>query len=416
MTLHHMLRSSVGSAVLSDYWITQLESGTAVGNGIAVDASGNVYVVGAVSNDALIVKYNNLGVVQWQKTLGGAAADIAFNVTIGPTGSIYVVGTTSSQGAGQGDAFIAKYDSNGNVQWQRTLGRTQNDGGRSLAVDPSDNVYIVLNPAARGVVAKYDSSGTLLWQRGTSSATIQDIAVDASGNSYLACTTIDDGINIYGAALIKYDTSGTVQWQKTLGTSTGGSSANAVALDTSGNIHLVGSLTHSTNGGSDILYAKYNSSGTLLSQTRLGRTDNDYGKDVAVDASGNVYILGESPYQSVVGNDLIIVKINSSGSVSWQRRLGTSFSDVALRIAIDSLSNFYIVGNASNLTVFKLPGSGSLTGTYGIFTYAAVSLVISGSDLVDLYITFNGGTTSFIANTSTLSSNTATLSSIRTNV
>jgi len=90
----------------------------------------------------LLAKYNSSGTIQWQRSLGGASTEEGFAVAIDSADNIYVCGYTSSTGEGSSDFLAAKYDSSGTIQWQRTLGGSGTDQGRGLAIDSLDNVYL----------------------------------------------------------------------------------------------------------------------------------------------------------------------------------------------------------------------------------------------------------------------------------
>ena len=322
------------------YWIATLGgANNDYGNGIAVDGSGNVYIAGytqssgAGSYDVLIAKYNTSGTIQWQRTLGGGNADYGEGIAVDGSGNVYISGTTQKNSGYPGDdaVLIAKYDTSGAIQWQRTLSGNANDYGRGIAVDGSGNVYITGYTYSSGgsaavLIAKYNTSGTFQWQRtlgGVTSDVGYDIAVDGSGNVYISGATYISGAGSYDVLIAKYDTSGTIQWQRTLG-GANDDSGQDIAVDGSGNVYITG---FSGAGSGNVLIAKYDTSGTIQWQRTLGGGNADYGEGIAVDGSGNVYITGYTESSGAGSADVLIAKYNTSGTIQWQRTLGGGNAD-----------------------------------------------------------------------------------------
>jgi hypothetical protein len=171
-----------------------------VGYGITIGSDG-VYVVGSTggdltvdtvkmtntgSSDAFLVKLDlNTGVAIWGTLVASTAAEQANGVSVGPDGSVVVVGQTygsisiSGQkytSAGSADAFIAKYSSTGDFQWLKGFGSVKSDNAASVAIDSSNNVYVAglcigelngLPDFGEGdsVLIKYSSTGTVVWTR-----------------------------------------------------------------------------------------------------------------------------------------------------------------------------------------------------------------------------------------------------------
>ncbi|HIC92330.1 MAG TPA: hypothetical protein EYP21_09795 [Syntrophaceae bacterium] len=139
--------------------------------GIAI--SGNeIYVVGATeitkgNLDGFILKYDSEGNLIWEKTWGGSKHEACCGVaTLGTY--IYVVGYTNSFGAGGYDVVLLKYDSEGNLIWEKTWGGSKNEAGRDIFI--SDNcLYVVGNTKSFGVgehdalILKIDLSGNPIW-------------------------------------------------------------------------------------------------------------------------------------------------------------------------------------------------------------------------------------------------------------
>ncbi|WP_247232085.1 SBBP repeat-containing protein [Telluribacter sp. SYSU D00476] len=197
------------------------------GNGIAVDKSGNVFVTGSFSGratfntttltssgftDIFIAKYNQHGQLQWVQKAGGSQNDGGNSIVTDENGDVYITGyfvdsalfgTTVFNGTGGIDVFLAKYSSNGEVQWARQGGGTGFDLGFSISVDNNGYVYVtgtysdVANFGTKSLttgglfdrdifIMKYSSSGTFIWaEKAGATGGIDEghgIAVDALGN------------------------------------------------------------------------------------------------------------------------------------------------------------------------------------------------------------------------------------------
>ena len=392
---------------------------------IAVDANFNVYVFGGKANTGedsdnfQLAKYDTSGVIQFQKTLSGtASSDSGRDMALDSSGNVYVVGNSND---GPSNNFqIAKYNSSGVVQWQRRLGNeSSNDVGFGIALDSSSNVYVTGVQTYGGggelcpQIAKYNSSGTIQWQRRLKPTTGDDYYYGvAAGSSIYACGFSQAAGN-NNLLLVKYDTSGTLQWQKRLG------GANAefgygVAIDSSGNVFVSGQTN--VSGNYDMLIAKYDSSGTVIWQRKLGDSavDSVYGShSIALDSSDNAYVCwtnGNSPLQ--------IAKYDSSGSIQWQRSISGN-NCRGWSVAIDSNGDMYISGDlaigAKRFLFAKLPSDGSLTGTYSVggatLTYAASSLTDSATTLTEATATLTAATTTLTDAATTLTEATSTLTS-----
>ena len=184
------------------------------------------------------------------------------------------------------------------------------------------------------------------------------VTTDSSGNIYVTGTTGGglDGNTNSGSNdifLVKYNSSGTIQWTKQLGTS-GYDYGQDVTTDSSDNIYVTGSTGgdldgNTSSGGNDIFLVKYNSSGTKQWTKQLGTSSSDGGMGVTTDSSGNIYVTGTTG-GDLDGNshsgqeDIFLVKYNSSGTKQWTKQLGTSSNDIGRGVTTDSSGNIYVTG------------------------------------------------------------------------
>jgi hypothetical protein len=148
----------MGSSTMGDY-----------GYAIAVDGSGNVYVAGnsdatwgspvnpyAMMTDAFAAKLNSSGVLQWNTFMGSTSPDTGHAIAVDGSGNVYVAGNSDATWgspvnayAGGRDAFAAKLNSSGELRWNAFMGSTVfDDYGYAIAVDGSGNVYVAGNSDA----------------------------------------------------------------------------------------------------------------------------------------------------------------------------------------------------------------------------------------------------------------------------
>lgn len=383
------------------FWIAILgNSATEVGYGIGVDSNRNVYTSFRSNSSGnyrcSLAKYDKNGSVQWQK-------QVSFNnhqgyyendVTADSSGNVYALSTVTD--GYWGGLVTTKYTTDGTITWQRAIGTDTDSFIDSIAVDPSGNVAISgpINNYINGytnTVVKYNSSGTVQWKKylsgGPSTGEGHGVAVDSSGNVYGGGF---GGGAVYGLMSSKFDSSGSLQWLKKFNAPASYDAyGGRLAADASGNVYQVGLLRAEPTVYQSFLI-KRNSSGTLQWQRKLSNSSSSYGivpMDVTTDSAGNIYTTNYTAVSSVTTT--VIAKWNSSGTLQWQRSISGSGGVSVGKIRTDSLGSIYIIGTTnvagnSDAIAFKLPGDGSLTGTYSVgswsITYAASSVTEAAGD------------------------------------
>jgi hypothetical protein len=227
------------------------------------------------NKDALIMKFDNNGAKLWTKLLGGAHFETsASSIAIDSVGNIYLSGNTNGNldseiYFGTSDSFITKYNNAGIKQWTKLLGGTGFQTiSFAVAVDPLQNVYLTgltkgglddqsLAGEMDVFLAKWDSSGAKLWTRQSGvldSQTVgKGIAVDSNANVYVVGHTYGslDGQVLTGtsdAFLLKYTTDGSKQWTKLKGIVSAETYAHGISLDRFGNPSVGGISTGDFNG------------------------------------------------------------------------------------------------------------------------------------------------------------------------
>ena len=326
----------------------------------------STYLYGGVGGASQAI---NNGIALGAQTSAGwfntSSSLLGYSVNVDGSGNVYISGLAS---VGANTQYLtAKYNSSGAIQWQQYIasgtGFTASIIPKSF-VDSSGNMYICgyFNSPAGAFVAKLNTSGAIQWQRrfDTVSTTVfSGVAVDGSGNVYVCGNSTNNGQPGY---LVKYNSSGTIQWQKSISGGYSGSYPrfNSVAVDSSGNVYVVGDSYNSSATDSLLLTFKFDTNGNLTWQRQLGEgslISQGQAGDIAVDSSGNVYVCGGSYYDPTLasGTPAIIAKYNSTGIIQWKRSLNnaspraSSAGNRAYGLALDSSSNVYVVGQADSI-------------------------------------------------------------------
>jgi len=337
-------------------------AGDDIGWGIAVDGSGNVYVTGyeevAGEEDNIWVrKYTSGGDVVWTRTYNGAddGDDIGYGIAVDGSGNVYVTGYETVSGEG-GNIWVRKYDSDGDVVWTRTYNGAANswDEGSSIAVDRSGNVYVTGYEESGAAndrdiwVRKYNSNGQEVWARTHNGPGSDDdegygIAVDGSGNVYVA--GCEWGVGEEDIWVRKYTSGGDEVWTRTYnGTASQNDQGYDIAVDGSGNVYVIG-YEIVAGESRNIWIRKYNSEGDeVWTTTHNGIFDGwDEGYGIAVDGSGNVYVTG-CHQVSGASLEIWVRKYDSDGKEVWTRSHNGDGERSGFDIAVDGSGNVYVAG------------------------------------------------------------------------
>lgn len=328
------------------------------GEGIALDTSGNVYIVGWANSidfpimnptqvnqpgdDAVITKLDPSGAIVYSSYLGGSGEDRGKAISVDVLGNIYVTGYTTSSDfptlnpvhsyqVGD-DAFVTKLDPAGVIVYSTFLGGNDSDRGTGIASDASGNAYItgftvstdfpLLNfvqgdqPESDAFVTKLDPAGGVVY------------------STYFGGSSLDHG--------------------------------HGIAVDGSGNAYIIG-LTQSTDfpllnpiqtdqPRDDACLFQLNPSGALVFSTYLGGSGSDTGFGIAIDDFGNIYLVGNThspdfptlnPAQQNYHpffTDAFVMKLNPSHEMVYSTFLGGNNGDTGSAIATDKFGNAYTTG------------------------------------------------------------------------
>jgi hypothetical protein len=243
-------------------------------------------VWGTDAYDAFVVKFNAAGTRQWSTYLGGLDEDMGNGIAADNSGNIYVSGKTLSSSdigtssayqislSGGSDAFITKFNTSGVRQWGTYFGGTANDEAKDIVLDASGNIlicgnsesgslaspgaYQTANSGGDAILAKFNAAGSRLWSTyygGFDLDKSNRITVDKDNNIYLAGNTVSSS-----------------------GIATAGAHQTIIG------------------GTTDAYIAKFNAAGGRQWGTYYGGPANESGMDVGVDSLGNVFIVGTNSF------------------------------------------------------------------------------------------------------------------------
>ena len=345
------------------------------GYSCAVDSNGNSYVAGSYkingsNSNATLIKYNQNGIYQWNLTWGGQFTDGANSVCVDSLDNLYLVGRTYSLGADtiKGDAFVAKYDNSGILIWNRTWGGDEYDYASDVYVDSFGNVHVVCTTSSYGAgfsdisYLKYNSSGylesVLIWG-GTNTETSADIEEDSNNNFIISGSTSSFGTGSADAFILFCNSTGAILWNTTWGTHKLDRVYN-LALDSNDNIYLAGwtyypSYDMDSIGIYDISYClvKIDTEGNALWSRLWGSSEyHDYGTGVAIDSNDNIYFTGEGLNGGWGVDNVYMAKFNTSGVLLSETTWGGGHYETPHSITIDKTTNdIFVAGTSSSFNI-----------------------------------------------------------------
>ena len=250
--------------------------------------AGGIYSTGT-KDDGLLLKYDSRGSKLWSRQFGTSDSDSNLRVSADTTGNVFALGETVWDAVGYPGSkqriFLSKFDSYGNEYWAREIESDRYVRRGGIIADGLGNVYIsgssnapIEFPRVHGgydaFLAKYDAEGNRVWLQEFGSAEFQDhasgVAMDGLGNVLVTG-------NMGDPFLASFDANGNEVWIHQFGIS---AAAQYITTDGFGKVYLAGitrrDLGGPNAGGNDVFIAKYSigipepSAAVLLLPTLMG--------------------------------------------------------------------------------------------------------------------------------------------------
>jgi hypothetical protein len=321
--------------------------------------------------DIWVLKLNNSGDIQWKKCIGTNNFDKGEDIRQTPDGGYIIAATSASAGCflpghhGGADYLVIKLTAEGDVSWQKNYGGSQNDYAYSIDL-VNDGGYIIggftesangdvtMNHGNRDIwIVKIDGEGNLKWQKsfgGSGDDEASGLRVTDDGGCIVTGYTESNDGDITGNHgkrdiwVVKVDNTGNLQWQKTLG-GTASEEGNSIQLTTGGG-YIVAGTSASDDGDvsgnhqglglfTDFWVVKLNSDGSLQWQKCYGGSFNENAFYVQQANDGGYVVSGSSESSDGDGScnsaftDMWVIKISATGQLLWQKSIGGNNSDEA---------------------------------------------------------------------------------------
>ncbi|MFB0923682.1 MAG: SBBP repeat-containing protein, partial [Vicingaceae bacterium] len=354
-----------------------------------------VLILSFISTKAISQNSN----LEWAINIGGTNNDRGGYSTTDSLGNIYVTGNFNDtvdfdpginsfnlNSVGNSDIFVLKLDNSGGFIWAKSFGGINPDGGSSIAVDNSGNIYVTGS-----------FSGTVDFDPGINTFNLNSVGND----------------DIF---VLKLDNTGDFIWAKSMG-GTNYEGGASLTTNISGDIFITGefigtvdfdpgvSVYNLTAPGisnyPDIFILKLNSLGNFQWAKNIGWLNSDIGYSITTDVIGNIFLTGNfsgtvdfdpgvqtfnlTSNGSNAEWDFFILKLNSNGDFIWATSTGGTEADFSNSITIDPIGNIYVTGVFQDVADFD-PGS----GIFNLVSYGYNDIFIQKLDATGNFIWAKG--------------------------
>lgn len=341
--------------------------------------------------------------VNWQISLGGSGDDTSYSIEKTSDNGFIVAGRSNSTDGdvtgnqGDFDYWVVKLNESGELEWEKTYGGTQMDSASEI-IQTLDGGYIMIgytlsndgdvtinNGISDYWVVKIDSSGNIEWERSYGGSGLdmgQSIDQTDDGGYILAGQSgSNDGdvSNNHGNMdywIVKINSSGDIEWEKSYGGSNSDGPSKIKQTSDGGYIVTGSSASNDgdvtgNNGDFDVWVIKIDEMGTLEWEKSFGGTNADSSQDLQLTSDGGFIISGYFQVVAPLDWDYIVLKIDSNGDMVWEKSLGGTNTENAFGIAPTG-DNGWIVSGHSNST------DGNVSGNHGGYDYWIVKLDENG--------------------------------------
>mgnify|MGYP003963364427 CR=1 FL=1 len=315
---------------------------------------GETQTLGEGGRDIWLIKTDSEGNEQWNRSFGGTQNDVGLSVQQTSDGGYAIVGYTNSNSAGASDIWFIKTDPEGGELWNRKYGELWDEVG-NFFIQTTDGGYLIIGFKRLSGggdrtdiwLIKTDHEGNEQWNRsfGEIYHNIGYCVRQTNDDGYIIVGRITVGVGDDDIWLIKTDSEGNEQWNQSFG---GNQEEEGYSVQqTLDEGYIITGYTESYGeGGRDIWLIKTDSQGNEVWNETFGGTENDVGKSVQQISGGGFVLTGNTSSFGIESNDAIVIKVDSNGIEQWNRIFGGNSGDYGN--SIQQLDNFsYIIAGST---------------------------------------------------------------------
>jgi hypothetical protein len=374
----------------------------AIGSAMAVDTSGNVFITGGISggggNDFLTIKYSNSGMPLWTNRYDSGLSPSSIAVDRG--GRVFVTG--AAQAATYSDFATVVYSNSGLPLWTNRYHGPNAfpESAVAIAADSNGNVFVTGQSGGTNgdfdyATVAYSNTGEPLWTNRYNGPGNGDdipcaIAVDSNGNVFVTGESVGAQFSDY--ATIKYSGAGVPLWTNRYSNgATGAARAHTISVDGSGNVFVTGQ-SYTGGNGADYATVAYSNAGVPLWTNWYNGGNGGIANALAVDSAGNVFVTGTSAGAASGSSGYATVAYSHAGVPLWTNLyIGPEYAEEAVAIAVDGSGNVIVAGTSAgtNGSVFYYD-TDYATIKYSSSLPPPVSLMIDSDGSGGYFIWFTG--------------------------
>jgi uncharacterized delta-60 repeat protein len=352
---------------------------------------GSTYSFDTSRRELWTLKLNADGSVAWEKAYGESEEDVGCSIQQTSDGGFIVAGYTASFGSSLQDIWVLKLNYDGTIAWQKIYGEEDRSELAYSIQQTSDGGFIVAGDSCwdpfapdpvNALLLKLNSDGTVAWQKtygGGGWDTAQSVQQTSDGGYVVAgySDSFGAGEFLWDYWVLKLTSDGAVEWQKTYDEGSN-DQANSVQQTSDGG-YVVAGGRKGTDGDWDALVLKLNSDGTITWQKTYGGNQNDSAVSTHQTSDGG-YLMGGYTRSFGAGDwDYWLLKLNADGAIIWEKTYGDTDWDVARRMQPTSDGgcvmaglSYSFVSDWADFWILKLDKNGEIDDCSVIGTSNAV--------------------------------------------